>query len=415
VSFDFSNLKEDRAAHYKIILIKNNIISTIFNLDTPNKIIENTTDQQYLLLGILDNNKKFINLHNAIQLTNVNLITVLQQCELNLDSEYKLICYYNVKHFAQLHQNKSIRRPFTSLVKYISESDLDEQRSILIYHNLNQLYVLTQIYDEDNEMLVPADIEFIDKNSVRVYFSYEIKDDYKVVLHTYKQEVFSIDNTDHIVLDSFGDYKNVMIVDRDIKKTLYPEQMIKTDEQLEVLLNHVGNYDVVVSTGIKHYSGSFASADLAADLSINITHNLDTNFLLLQLFHNNNLFNPQKIKIIDNNTINLKISEDDGNSNYQLSILSLQNQLPVNTRTSDKSYVSEFNHNNLGPNNEITINHNLNSRYVIVQVYDDSDYLVSEDLSKVTSIRIVDANTIVVRMNDLFLADFYKVVILSIL
>jgi hypothetical protein len=415
VSFDFSNLKEDRAAHYKIILIKNNIISTIFNLDTANKIIENTTDQQYLLLGILDSNKKFINIHNAIQLTNINLITVLQQCELNIDSDYKLICYYNVKHFTQLHQNKSITRPFTSLVKHISESDLDEQRSVLIYHNLNQLYVLTQVYDEDNEMLVPADIEFIDKNSIRVYFNYQIEDDYKIVLHTYKQELFSFDDTDHIVLESPGSYKNIMIVDRDNQKVLYPEQIIRSETQLEILFNHIGNYDIVVSTGIKHYSGSFESADLAADLSINITHNLETNFLLLQLFHNNNLFNPESIKIVDNNTINLKISEDDGISNYQISILSLQSQLPINTKIGNESYISEFNHHNLGPDNEITINHNLNSRYVIIQVYDDSDYLVSTDLSKVTDIRIVDANTITVRMHDLFLNDYYKVVILSIL
>jgi hypothetical protein len=60
--------------------------------------------------------------------------------------------------------------PVSSYRTTIGISDLDEEKSVVISHNLSEKYVIVQLYWDDN-LISPDNIRLIDNNSFRLYLS----------------------------------------------------------------------------------------------------------------------------------------------------------------------------------------------------------------------------------------------------
>lgn len=222
-----------------------------------------------------------------------------------------------------------------AFTRIFTQSDLVDD-IINVYHTFGTENVIVQVYDENNQKIIPSEISIVDGNSVDV----SLKDGTPIS----------------------------------------------------------GNWRVTVisETGGCNDIGSFARTftqdDLVDDV-LSVYHNLNSTSLVVQVYdENNQVVIPTEIKAVDD--LNAEISLLDGTpimGTWHLTIISASGYRPTPVPATGTggclgSFASYFTQGDLD-GDILTVSHNLGSPSLIIQVYDESSNLVLP-----TEISYVDEN-----------------------
>ena len=142
---------------------------------------------------------------------------------------------------------------------------------------------------------------------------------------------------------------------------------------------YIGTHDFTDATvtgisDIKKYVHSFTSST-----SETITHNLDDTYPIVQVYDNNKvLLGADSITINSNNQITVTFGE------------STTGNVVIHSANTANKHKETFT-----SQTSVTVTHNLNDSYPVVQIYDDNDVLIGAD-----SVTITDSNNITVTFGE---------------
>lgn len=394
IKIDFSNFRYNLAAKYYVVITKDNISTeTISSEDFTSEQIEvqHNLNKLYITAQLVDSNNIIINTNNSvIQLNDSNSILFNTSiCEI-VPSDYRFIFYRNITTIFNLYEQEQYTRPYHMFVRRFNRDDLDSSYSLTVQHNLLVDYPIVQVFDENFNLIQPDFIQSIDAYSVQIRYNTitELTDENYLVIYAYNQQVESFDvselDENNEITISFPDILSdpvIQIYNQD-RELIIPDEIfqnsitdytIKFQEDPDLL-----SFVVTGTTGFESYTLEFTEADLAANKII-ITHNLNTNYPVFQLYYNDYIVQPNNIRILNNNQLELDLIDFNLTPTQYFKIIVLtgiENQAHI-IRYTD-CVVVEFDESNL-ISSRLTIDHNLNFFPPIVQVYDNENKMIMPD------------------------------------
>ena len=363
LTLDFSNYKEDLAATYQILLIKNISIQTIQSNDfiSDNIQVDHNLNKFNILSQIVSNTTDKLHNTSVIVLNNNNSILIdTTVCDI-LPSYYTIMFYNNTKLLFHLFNNNTYVIPY-----HVYTSQINNDETVLLTHNLNNMYPIIQLYDTNRNIVQPNEICVIDENNISLEFiPVPVSEILTVVLFSY----FS-DNIYTLSESSVGIYTLDLTNTRQDNPLfqiynsenyiIQPDIISKVDDVYTFNFGiSVGVITVVAAVGFINYTGIFSSSQAT------VTHNLNTLYPLVQIYKDNEIFYPNNIQVLNSNEISLDLAAE--NFEYQINIISGIIKQPV-IYTSLNSYIQEFS-NELKINNKVLINHNLSSNYLSINIF----------------------------------------------
>jgi hypothetical protein len=425
LTIDFSNLEEDLAASYTILITKDNT-----NLFTLNEVdfqfeyvtINHNLNTRNVTVQVIDSANNLVLYNNSIlQISDLNNIIInTQACGLAV-GDYTIIIYDNINLVFNLYNDYSYSIPYHIFVRRFEQTDLLSD-SLTVVHNLNQSYPIVQLFDASNNIYQADIVESTDADTIVLTFNDPslITGVNKVVIYNYENnQIFSLDS-------SYMDpVTYIYQVDLSATDLISPFFQVYNDSDIQVVPTQItessanvydfdfssdptiGDINIVCAEGFNTYTQIFDETDPVAN-EITITHDLNTLFPLVQLWDNDSVIYPTNITIIDGNSllldlsaVNLTLSHD-----FNITIITgLPRQALIISNTN--YYITEFGEDDLTAG-LITISHNLAFSYPIVQVYNHLNKKIDPD-----SITILNQNQIQLDFSTFtYVDDFYKVSIL---
>lgn len=399
---DFSNLKEDLAATYQIKLIKD-ITIQISDLSLEQTLINHNLNKFHIMIQIVNNISDIIIDVPLIILNDYNSIFIDSTvCNISLGS-YTILLYKKSRLIFNLYNNNTYSIPYNMYKKQFTMLN-----TLLINHNLNTLYPLIQLFDENKNIVIPDQVIIIDLNSVSLSFSSLVSG--IVIVYSYNEDITPIDtleldeNYTKRITTSLNpifqlyNSDNTLVIPNGISKV--------SDNIFDITLSEndtSSNFILTATEGFERYVEEFDNTSLSDLAAKNIIHNLNTWYPIVQIYSNNQIILPKNIQVININTIQVLLSDIE--SNYEVLVISGIQQLPI-VMNYENSYIIEVGDTDL-IDSKLLVSHNLNCMYPIVQVYNNNNKVIT-----LNSIQVINNNQIQLDFSSFIIINFYKVVIL---
>jgi len=427
---DFSNLVNDLAAKYYLVLVKNNIHT--FDLSESDFIDDLITIQHNLSVPnpnvqvVLNSTNTLLNTNNSIvKVKDSNSVYINTTfCDFSPD-DYTVIIHPNTLDLINIYTNEIISIPFHTFIRKFYGSDLDINNEIYITHDLVNSFPIVTVYDESYNIVLPDIIESIDTNTIKLYFQTisGLTEQYSVCVYSYDQTVLSYDNTDldsitsELVVDLTGEniVNPIFQVYDQYNQLVIPENIIITAAEVYTFdfsnNTTIDNFNITIADGTDSSYVEFFMNSQPEDNKYQISHNLDTIYPLVQMYQDNYMIVPYNVKVLGSNDIELDLKYIDLSvlSQFRVNVVAGLARI-TSVLSYENCYIQEFDDMNINLN-ILTVNHNLNFQYPIVQIYDNTDTQIN--LSLVT-IKTISKNQITVDFTDYGLvAEFHKIVIMN--
>ena len=312
---------------------------------------------------------------------------------------------------------------FTVLSTSISTSG-SSIGSYILEHDLNQQYLIAEIYDSEGNLFRPNYINFTDNNNLVIDFNNVINDlspSYKVILiknHTYLVDV-EIETTDelieiehnlgknHIILQLIDEFDNLYI------STNINNSVFNTSDSNNVMLDTsicdlmIGSYKLILYDGYEYVYNLYSTDIYTPFYNMIVRKVKDSNIVsgnLLYIDHNfDNLFpivgfiekdltisNPYEIEVINENRVCLSLASSSsgvssGSSDslaayvYSFDEQSVYSLTSLTSGTSGSSDIYEL---DISENNFVNCNfqiYNSDQKVIIpiniIQIVEDENYI----------------------------------------
>lgn len=365
ILFDFSNLKEDLAGLYNIIITNVNIYKYTLEVLPTDEVLTITHNltKKYVNIQVQDSLNNIININNnpIFDVSDKNVLTIiLDSCALSPSNVYKVLIYENTSLVYNFDTNGNVTYPCQYYIKDFTKENLDAYNKLTVYHNMNVNFPQVYIYDIYKNLVTPDSVQVLDSNSVIVdVTSLGITTEtYTAVIYASDQEVVNANTIDRnldggssssvvfdtyvncgysittptsgdIVYDGGGSLQfETKIFSFTINKlriqtpmfqfytpSLYsfvPDEFKKIADNT-YLINTTSyvdmfNYYIVYSDGYSRYSLAFADENILYG-KLTVTHNLNTLYPVVQIWNSDNVsVKPDSIKITSLNQIEVTLS-----------------------------------------------------------------------------------------------------------
>jgi hypothetical protein len=193
------------------------------------------------------------------------------------------------------------------------------QSSVLITHNLSTLSPIVQVYDENDEQIIPTKIKIENDQQVSVEFPSEVSG--KVVIakggHLFLENPaaqFSQDFTNETsitvlhLLDTISpfvqiyDEENEQVIPQKIKAIDSSSILVEFPTQTSGTIVVAKGGHIIDAANLSYVAQSFTNTSL-----VSVTHNFGTDAPIVQVYDNNGLqIIPQEIRIIDENSLEVE-------------------------------------------------------------------------------------------------------------
>jgi len=433
LKISFLNTLSDLAPLYTVILISDPILTydLVINESTPTLVeVLHDFKRKNVMIQLADpSDNLYDNIYNSIFDISVNdeFTVNTDVCDF-INGTYKIIVYRNTRNVYFLNSNNTYVREHHLVTRRISDDFLDENNTRVIEHSFTDPFPAGASFNQDKYINVVDDttvIQIIDDDSVEFTFpeqsliepgamivgrgyiySYDCNSVYP--LSSLPVTTVGVISTYTLTVSSW-DIVPVFQVYNSLNQLIIPDEIRRIGSSNTYELDFASSIDatnvnILVLEGWSSYTETFVP-DLAPVL---ITHNLDSKFLLIQIFDTDTLqvAHPTNIEILDNDNINVLLPG--AATSYKINIVTgLVNTLYGISYNNGYYYL--FSDEQV-VDNIVTINHNLNFMYPIVQVYDSEN----QQINTVT-VEAVDQNTTnLIFPGDLEVYPNYKA-ILSIL
>lgn len=360
VLFDFSNLKEDLAGLYSIIITNSNIYSYSLEVLPTDEVltVNHNLTKKYVNIQIQDSLNNIIPIRNPVlDVSDKDTLTIiLDACTLPPSNVYKVLIYENTSLVYNFDTNGIVSYPCQYYIKDFTRENLDVNDKLTVYHNMNTDFPQVHVYDIYKNLVIPDSVQIFDNNSVIIdVTSLGITTEtYTAVIYASDQETINV-NTINLNLDG-GDSSSITF-----NTYVDCQYSITTPTSGDV------NYDG---------GGSLQFETKIFSFTINKTRIQTPMFQ----FYTPSLysFTPDEFKKISDNTYyinttsyvdmpNYYIVYSDGYSRYALDF-------------ADENIVS----------GKLTVNHNLNTLYPVIQIWNSDNILVQPDSIKITSLNQIE-------------------------
>jgi len=430
LTLDFSNMYEDLAATYHILITKDYI--TEYNItdediiDNNRILIQHNLNKKYITTQLINNTT------NTIVDSNNTIIILKDQNGLYLNSsacvfqsgDYTLLIYQNTLDPIAFHTDNVISIPYYTYVRTFEVTDLISN-SITISHDLELLFPIVTVYDSLMNIVQPDVVEVVDINTLTVSFldSTGMVGVHTICVYAHDNTVLSYTNAslDPVTFDLQVDLAATDILNPIFQlyngdnQLTYPDDIQKISETLYSFnfdkQPDIDNFNITIANAtLNSYVVTFDETDVdPITYKLQIEHGLESSYPLVQLYLNNYIIFPNQITIIDINTIELDLTYIDltESQSFECIILAGLPKLP-NVFRYDNAYYAEFSEDDL-TDRKLVISHDLNFMYPIVQVYNETNIII---YTPVISVQTKDQLT--VDFTDLPVVDpFYKVIVMS--
>lgn len=430
---DFSNLKYNLSPNYHLVLVKDNI--HVFDIlesnfsSNPITIFHNLNKPFINTQLVRVSNSELINSNDNVFTIkdNYNLLLDSTICNITADN-YKLIVHDNLIDPLFIYTNQSITFDSSIYVRKFYLSDLDVNNEIYITHNLDIEYPLVYLFlttnNESFSIVFPDTVKLIDKNIIKLYFSYvdNLTTQYSVCVYSKNLVKYSFINsninpvTSNLLLDltGAGIVNPIFQIFDQYKQLVQPNSITKSSDTYTFNFSNnptIDNFSIVVANSVENsYTETFSNLAPINNL-YTVNHNLNTSYPIVQLYQNNNIIIiPNEIIVLNTNSVQLDLSYID---------LSISSTFTVNVITSiarlaqvyayPNCYVQEFSDIDINLN-ILTVNHGLNFLTPIIQIYNHNNVLI--DMSTVT-IQIQNKDRLTVNFTNYgTVTSYHKIVIM---
>ncbi len=262
------------------------------------------------------------------------------------------------------------------------DSIIIEQRSWEIIHDLGSQNILYETYDEAGRKIIPSDFEILDNDRAKITFSNKVPGkciiknvENSTYYHIYQQPVTN-PLTTWTITHNLGSKNIIFKVYDGNNKAIWPKTAITTSNNSLELTFNKPIYGKCVIEKAENYT-TFVSS--YGDLYAN--HELNTTNLIFDVYDDNDkLLMPDltydKQEGSDEDLLYLKFSSD----------VHLENARCVVLNNADYVHVNKW-----------IVNHNLDQKYVISQIYSsENNYIVSPD-----NINIIDESSFKVDLKNI--------------
>jgi hypothetical protein len=407
LSISFLNNALDLTSSYTIVLVTDPILTYPLTItsSTPELVdILHSFKRKNVMLQLVD---PFNNLYDNMHINNsVFNISTNDEFTVNtdvcdfIDGTYTIIVYRNTRNVYFLNSNNTYVREHHLVTRRVSDEFLDESSDRSIEHNFDDLFPATSSINQDEYVNVcgvtvtngdivkfnfpPLSLIEGDLGGRAFVYSYDCNSVYSLTSLTSgasgTTNTYSLETSDWDDVPIFQIYNSSdkLINLEDIRRVgssnVYEFDFVNTLDPTDI--------NIVVLEGWDSYTETF-EPDLAPVL---ITHNLNSKYLLTQIFDTDTLkvVNPTNIEIIDKNSVNIYLpgTATSYKINIVTGLISTLYGISYNN-----GYYYLFSDEQI-VDNIVTVTHNLDFMYPTVQVYDSENYQISDVI-----IEAVDQNT----------------------
>jgi|SaaInlV_200m_DNA_2_1039689.scaffolds.fasta_scaffold01003_3 hypothetical protein len=437
LTIDFSNALLDLADSYTVLLLKENVTIIDILVDEYELIeVEHNLNKYNVMCQLADTSGSlYNNISNSIfNIENQNnIILNTNVCDL-VEGTYKLIIYDNVRYYYYLNNNNTFTVSHQLFVKDFNPTELTNG-SLQVNHNFDDALPALGMLLNDSELIYPEEYQSISEDITEVTFNDDnlptLTDLLSLYIYSFEENtVYSVSSltagasgspsgswdgsflTYDLDISDIEHTNPVFQVFNDQDKLIFPTNIteLTSNEVYQFTFPsylNLTDFNILVIQGFKSYSETFTtSVDLAP---VTIQHELGSNYLFFNLFDEttNQVIFPDSITIVDEDSILLTSQYLSPSSSYKINIAT-GNTKRITSYSYTNSYYQEFSDNDIF-NHYITITHDLDVSYPIVQVYDENSIQVTDLI-----IQVMDIDSVKLTFPDtLEIVPYYKAIILK--
>ena len=330
------------------------------SLDESYVILDHKFRTNNLLIRIYDIDKNYEEVHPLIEYLNINQIRVDF-------SEYIESGRYSILILATLNNLNIIALPINDITGFSASFKLKENiTQYNVNHNLNSYNTFEQIYDKETGQLVNINVDRIDQNNIKLTFNNEYVN--QNINKEYSLIIFGEVDIDSIEYPST------------IYNTKFETCIVKNKKDAPIVLNYdqiSDDFKIEYDTG---YETMIYDSDYDSRQTVyHIEHNMNNENIVLQIYDDHNLKVDSYVQIVDKNNIILVVNKalilDE---KYKINILALpeENVAPSNYNLAKKS------NNFISMYTEILSNDNLSNDYFEEEIDNGDESLTDEDFEE---------------------------------
>ena len=427
ITLDFSAMYEDLAAQYYILITYNNIYNFEKEFTTQERIpVNHSLNKKYInsQLVYIDNEYEVIDSNNTIVtlIDNNNLYIDTNNC-IFTSGNYNLMVYQNTLDPIIFYTGQTQTQSNFTFVKIFQQSDLIST-DLTVTHDLNTSSPIVTLYDPANNIILPDIVTIVDANNILLTFEMPqtLVGVYTVCVYSNSNTILTKHQADinpatfvlQVDLTGLGISNPVFQCYDNNHQMFYPDQIEKVSETIYdfdfTSLPDLSTFYIIIANALTNsYVVTFDQLDVPANLSLTIAHGLSSVYPIVQLYMDNQLIIPEKIHVVDLNNITIDFTYIDLTISHSFECIILAGLPKIgNVFRYQNAYYAEFLYADL-QSDQLIVAHDLNFMYPIVQVYNDSDVLITP--------KYITANT----ANQLTLdftgfrswTNLYKVIIMS--
>jgi len=348
--------------------------------------LDHNLDQQYLQVYIYDEDNQLVTPRSIVLEDENTLLIDFSNRSVDLAATYKI---YLIKNILEYQISNPISEPILEVV-----------------HNLNKQHLLIQVVDDSTGLLLQElpNIQLQDPNSLLIdtyscsnlssgdytilfyqnivsIFNVYSNNRYELAYHLYLKEItIPTDLVDSKVIIQHNlnnKYNTIQLLDSNNFIVQPDEVHIIDDNALELIFND--NISTETLTVIIYRLSSAFPLSIDEETNLYSLELLPTSTPIFQFYNSDDyLIQPNEITNVDNT--------------YYFDFLEDLAAIKVVVGYGFRSYTDTF---NLSEESNVIINHNLDTDYPIVQVYEDTNVIMPED------IQVLDSNNISVTLTEL--------------
>jgi hypothetical protein len=169
LTINFSNVISDLSDSYRIVLVYNNLSIIEFDIDEitdPEFDIDHNLNARNIIIQLIDTSDNLYNSNRTVfNILDVDTITINTNYCDLIEGTYQLLIYDNVEYAYNLFNNQTYTIDYTLIAERIHDSDLIDG-DFYIDHDFKDSLPACGVIDDDLNIAFPMDIEIIDEDNV---------------------------------------------------------------------------------------------------------------------------------------------------------------------------------------------------------------------------------------------------------